>query len=322
MPQDQVLKSAAATATNAVDPSEPKREKLTGKSNYLGWAKVMKQEMKSKGLMNSDGSFTATSNSQVVSMLLKSVSYHIASMADDSSAKDLWEWLAFEYGETDSWQLKRDLKAVRMSGVDLDDFLQRFNLALTKFKAADGNMDLVDVADLILDNINQEFYLDAIRKIRLDLKSKAEVTTAELRNIKSQLKDFFNATPVSVRNQHNGRANHVDRPNRRPARLCEFCQKHQRDRVMKSHDTAYCRFGDVPGWERQAKAANASQTPDNDNKNTSSYVAFHDTGSTPTSYFRDMPLGMQNTQGSVQTANNEAAKIHGTGRVRFGDLIL
>ena len=64
-----------------------------------------------------------------------------------------------------------------------------------------------------------------------------------------------------------------------------------------------CLYGDKPGWE---KLANDNKTIEN-----SYFVTFHDSGSTPRSYFKDSPENCKKTTGYVQTAENKKVEIIG-----------
>lgn len=317
--------------SNAVNPvaenTDPKRERLSGKSNYLGWSKMMKIELKEKNLINDKDKFESTTDSKAVAFILRNVSLSIVGTADDSNATTLWNWLAFEYGESNSWELRTALKRVKMVGVNLEDFFQRFNLALAKFKAAGGNMDLVDVCDLILENINQEFFLDEIRRNRLILRDTADVTLAVMRTMKTKLKSFYDATPESVRSKYSGvkLSNNVGQTRSKfDKRTCKWCQKHNRWRIQHTHTTENCRIGDVVGWENAnpVNGANAAENASATSKNGSNYIAFHDSGSTPNSYFKSRPQNLQKHGGVVRVANNQSARIAGSGTVQFGEMKL
>ena len=64
----------------------------------------------------------------------------------------------------DPWQAKKDLKAIEMKAMDLEDFWGRNNQGYARCKASGGNMDYVDIIDMIMENIHGEFYLEIIRK--------------------------------------------------------------------------------------------------------------------------------------------------------------
>ena len=67
----------------------------------------------------------------------------------------------------------------------------------------------------------------------------------------------------------------------RQKNFCECCKKNNRWKTQNSHVKENCFYGDQEGWE---KLATVNKTVEN-----SYFVAFHDSGSTPRSYFKDIP---------------------------------
>jgi hypothetical protein len=61
---------------------------------------------------------------------------------------------------------RKTLKNVRMTCVEIQPFLQNFHAALSDLRSAGVSISIEDQSDVILDNINAEFYLEAIRRIR------------------------------------------------------------------------------------------------------------------------------------------------------------
>ncbi len=75
-----------------------------------------------------------------------------------------------------------------------------------------------------------------------------------------------------------------------------------------------CFYGDKEGWD---KVEANKPTP------LAYFTAYHDTASTPRSYFKDRPENFREVySGSVITADNKAAPVKGIGSVKFGDLEL
>ena len=109
----------------------------------------------------------------------------------------------------DLYQIKKELKNVRMSGIDLDGFWEKFNMALALYKSAGGKMNYEDQLEIVLENINSTFYLDVIRKIRLECKNE-EIDSKMFLAAKEALKDHFNATPQNIRNKFKENANLVE----------------------------------------------------------------------------------------------------------------
>ena len=93
-----------------------------------------------------------------------------------------------------------------MTGIDLDGFWEKFNMALALYKSAGGKMNYEDQLDIVLENINSTFYLDVIRKIRLENKNE-EIDSKMFLTAKEALKDHFNATPQNIRNKFKENSN-------------------------------------------------------------------------------------------------------------------
>ena len=101
---------SAATIEN----SESKVEKLNGKTNYLGWSKVMMSELKQRNYWVAKTGFNKTFEEKSAALILKSVSLKIAAMLpDDEGPTVMWNWLKSEYGMDDLYQIKKELKNVK-----------------------------------------------------------------------------------------------------------------------------------------------------------------------------------------------------------------
>jgi len=86
-----------------------------------------------------------------------------------------------------------------MNKIDLDDFWNKYNMALAQFKSAGGKISYEDQMEILLENINTEFFLDVIRKIRSETKGK-EINAKLFLNAKCAIRDFYNSTPEKIRN--------------------------------------------------------------------------------------------------------------------------
>ena len=93
--------------------------------------------------------------------------------------------------------------------------------------------------------------------------------------------------------------------------ICEWCQKHGRTKIQHTHKTEKCFYGDKSGSVKFNK-----------NNDQNYFVAFHDSGSTPRSYFKDIPNNCRKSNSFVQTANNQKIPVVGTGSVKFGKMEL
>ena len=219
----------------------------------------------------------------------------------------------------DLYQIKKELKNVKMSGIDLDEFWEKFNMALALYKSAGGKMNYEDQLEIMLENINSTFYLDVIRKIRLECKNE-EIDSKMFLAAKEALKDHFNATPQNIRNKFKENANLAEMESEsanavvRQRKLCDWCKKNKRWKIQNSHVKENCFYGDKPGWEKLVS--------DNKTVENSYFVAFHDSGSTPRSYFKDIPANCKKTTGFVQTADNKKVEAVGVGSAKFGNMEL
>ena len=139
-------------STATIENSESKVEKLNGKTNYLGWSKVMMSEFKQRSYWSNKIGFNKTFEEKAAALILKSVSLKIAAMIpDDEGPTVMWDWLKSEYGMDDLYQIKKELKNVKMSGIDLDGFWEKFNMALALYKSAGGKMNYEDQLEIVLD---------------------------------------------------------------------------------------------------------------------------------------------------------------------------
>ena len=71
-----------------------------------------------------------------------------------------------------------------------------YNMALAVFKSAGGKISYEDQLDILLENIDVEFFLDVIRKIRLETKE-LEISSKTFLYAKNAIKDFCTNTPKS-----------------------------------------------------------------------------------------------------------------------------
>jgi hypothetical protein len=302
--------------------------KLSGKTNYLGWQRVMTAKMFEKGYASKKGVIVKDKEDEAYCLIMESLSLTVAQVCVGDTATKLLAWIKREYGPNDKYQAKQDLKNVKMKGIDLEDFWLKFNLAYASFVSAEGNMDYCDIIELIMENIHQTFFLDIIRKHKLIMMKLPDVNETHLQDFKDDLKEHYNATPEGVRdgfvNPPRYRSNNANGRQRgnRSERICDYCKRHNRWRIMKTHATAECRIGDVVGWGPR-EANNAEQNGEHQgNISDSNYVAYHDSGSTPFSFFKDCPENLRKKNSQVRVANNKTANIVGEGEVKFGKLKL
>ena len=108
---------------------------------------------------------------------------------------------------------------------------------------------------------------------------------------------------------------------------CEYCKKY-RKKLSVGHDTSQCFFGDRPGWKKSVEVGNSNNvegTNKVDDEPYSSYSPiFHDSGSSPTSFFRDQPKKFIAKAGTVGTAGlgQKPTCTRGSGEIQVGKMTL
>ncbi|KAJ3259676.1 hypothetical protein HK103_001937 [Boothiomyces macroporosus] len=227
-----------------------------------------------------------------------------------------------EFGSTDFYSAKRDLKAVKMDGIDLTSFWKEYNTKYAHLLACGGMMSYADQLETVLENVHQRFYRDVIistRKSIGNLQSE-KINRSHFTTLRSNLLEHYNVTPIVERQEFQRKAlAHSANGNNSPKMMCDHCRKYNRYRIMRTHTTDRCRIGDQFTWNRNSKVADF-------NKGTEQYSnfssSFHDSGSTPKSFFKDKPDQCVDSTGFVSTANNGKAQIVGTGSVTFGKMTL
>jgi len=213
-----------------IEGSDPKQEKLVGATNYLGWSKLLKMELADRKYMNEDG-FVSSTSDKACSLIMKNISLNIAAMIpDDEGPEVMWDWLKSQYGADDTFLLKKNLKNVKMENLNLDNFWNNYNMALAVYKSAGGKISYEDQLEILLENIDVEFFLDVIRKIRLDTKG-MEIDSKTFLYAKNAIKDFYNATPQKIRNNYkkfemSGKIEENSNYTFSSKNVCEWCQKH------------------------------------------------------------------------------------------------
>jgi hypothetical protein len=262
----------------------------------------LKQELIEKGFFGKD---KFIDESKSLSFLIKNNSYEILSRCDATdTATNLWNWLKFEFNNANPYALKSELRRIKMNGIDLESFYYLFSTKVTELKRCSKITD-GEVMEIFLENLNQEFFWEIIRSLRLEFLAK-EVAKDDLQKAKTRLQNFIDATPSSFKVKFQANLSSGKKL------FCSLCKKHSRFKCMRSHVDNECKFGDINGYTES-------------NKDSSSYsfqASFHDTGCTPISFFKSAPSNITPYNGSVKTANKQAAKIVGIGNVKIGNLQL
>jgi hypothetical protein len=123
----------------------------------------------------------------------------VATVPDQSGPNAVYNYLKEEYGSPDVHSLRKTLKNVRMTGVEIQPFLQNFHAALSDLRSAGVSISIEDQIDIILDNINADFYLEAIRRIRQHCRQKSVLDANDLSFAKLTLRNFYDDTPAALR---------------------------------------------------------------------------------------------------------------------------
>src|SRR6478752_1916259 len=159
-----------------------------------------------------------------------------------------------------------------MNNPDRDEFWGNYNMALAVYKLAGGKISYEDQLDILLENIDVEFFLDVIRKIRLETKG-LEINSKSFLYAKNAIKDFYNATPEKIRNnfkkfESSEKIMENSNYSFNSKNICEWCRKHGRTKIQNTHKTEKCFYGDE-----------ICSVKLNQNKDQNYFVAFHDSGS-------------------------------------------
>ena len=97
--------------------------------------------------------------------------------------------------------------------------------------------------------------------------------------------------------------------------------KHGRKNNARTHSSDRCWFGDNPGFTKLSDKSRETNLIENKSDKEYSPI-YHDSGFTPTSFFRDKPQNFIQKFGHVSTANQEPVVSSGTGSIKIGKLEL
>ena len=100
-----------------------KRQLLTGKSNYLGWSKIIKATLTTRKLVIKN--IVQTDNAdEAVGIIMQHLSLKIAGdVPDEEGPIVLLDWLKSRYGDINRWDAERDYKKAKMIGIDASQYL-------------------------------------------------------------------------------------------------------------------------------------------------------------------------------------------------------
>ena len=115
-----------------------KRQLLTGKSNYLGWSKIIKATLATRKLIIKN-EVQPGKDDEAVGIIMQHLSLNIAGdVPDEEGPIVLLDWLKSRYGDINRWDAERDYKEAKMVGIDAAHYLATLDTALAMVKHSGG----------------------------------------------------------------------------------------------------------------------------------------------------------------------------------------
>jgi len=291
-----------------------KRQLLTGKSNYLGWSKIIKATLATRKLVIKNEVQVGKAD-EAVGTIMQHLSLNIAGdVPDEEGPIVLLEWLKSRYGDINRWDAERDYKEAKMIGIDASQYLATLDTALAMVKHSGGKIEPDTQFNTIMNGCQQEFYKDFIQEQRKT--NQGEITNKIVENARKELLLHFKTTPLEVRQKfstRSGTASNVASSAKKSwaKRHCEICAK-SNPGVAHTHDTGYHREKKIDPTEAN-KATVSAYLP---------YSLHFDTGADQ-HYFKDAPRNcVPGNFGTVKTAGGECHKITGVGTASLGKITL
>jgi hypothetical protein len=140
-----------------------KRQLLTGKSNYLGWSKIIKATLTTRKLIIKN-EVQPGKDDEAVGIIMQHLSLNIAGdVPDEEGPIVLLDWLKSRYGDINRWDAERDYKEAKMVGIDAAHYLATLDTALAMVKHSGGKIEPDAQFNTILNGCQQEFYKDFIQ---------------------------------------------------------------------------------------------------------------------------------------------------------------
>ena len=286
---------------------------LKGETNYLGWKKIMKAHLKKKKYVI-ENVFVEDKQEEAIDLILTNLSLNIAGdIPDDQGPQVMWDWLESRYGDDNRWDLEREFKELKMTSIEPKAFLARVDNYISRIKAAGGTVLDNTIFTVILNGINQEFYLNYIRDMREKYAS-VEVKPETITELRKKLKDFYKSTPENTRSQFESVKKKYEalntfksKPKSKHQRFCQKCSDQGLTDYVHTHDTAYHR----DDWVEKSK-----------NKEGQNYDIYLDSGAN-SHFFKDRPRSnYRKANGQVRSANGTIDDIIGEGDEKVGNLLL
>ena len=179
------------------------KQLLSGKTNYLGWSKVMNASLSIKKLIIK-GVLQAAKEKEASNLILTSIALKIAGdLPDDDGPFKMLEWLKSRYGDDNRWNAESDLTNLTMLGIDPAAFLSDLDTGLSLVKASGGSVDPDVMFKTLLTGRYQEFYQDYIRDQRKA--NQGQINQQIYDQARKEMLIHFKATPLEIWDKFNVR---------------------------------------------------------------------------------------------------------------------
>ena len=299
--------------------SEEKKQLLTGKSNYPGWALVTKAGLTTKKFIIK-GVIQKDMAEDAVAFILQTISFPIvADLPDPEDPLAILAWLQAKYGNNNRYDNMILYRNVKMVGIDAEGFLSTYDTALARVKASGGKVDADLEMTTLLTGCHQIFYTDFIRKTLLTYKN--GITSRGIVQLRIDLVEHHDATPPEARRQYAvaARQNHANSA-RFEDRHCDICEQAGKHWRVKTHNTNKHDDNYKPKGLRK-NSGNAAVGGGEDAQ-IKEVQAYYDSAAN-LNFFKDRPSNCLPIEGmNVSTASGEKIPIVGKGTIRFGSLDL
>jgi hypothetical protein len=186
---------------------ESSKLKLTGKSTFPGWYKIMESHLYAKAWIKTTDIWddNAEKQSQAYSFIMGTLSINIAGKTPNNrDPKKLLSYLKKEFGAGNKYDAEKEFKNLKMTAVKPEGFLSALDETENKVILAGGTVSQVDKFETLLNGLHQIFYGSWIRDTRIAYDSVAK-TEDLYEKLREELKKFYSATPVEIRQPYEKR---------------------------------------------------------------------------------------------------------------------
>jgi hypothetical protein len=150
-----------------------KREKLIGKSNYLGWYKIITARLRQKGfviknVLNNSISYPEEKHDEAYFEIISYLSNQVAgTVPETENPQELMKHLEDTFGVGNKFELKRTYLNFKLIGsLDPNIFFEKLLIQQNKIIVAGGKVSHDESFMVITNGIHQVFYGDFIRNVR------------------------------------------------------------------------------------------------------------------------------------------------------------